>query len=427
MSGRFVILGLARTRRPWFSELARWSTSGSLPVEFVKCLTADEARAVLGSGRQLSLLLVDATTPGVDRELIALADDAGAPTAVVVDGRITRDWEGIGCVATLGDGFGPDELTALLEAHAERVEPDSRRPARARIDPEPGRSQVLAVTGPGGTGASSVAMAVAQSLARSREAGRVALVDGARRSDLAMYHDVGDVIPGLPELVDAHRLDEPDPNDIRRLLFRIEDRGYDLLLGMRHPRDWVAMRLHSLEASLRGLARSYDAVVVDHDPDLEGEAETGSVDVEDRNGVARATIASADLVLVVGTCGMKGVADLTRLVDTVAAAGVPTERILPVVNRTARRPVVRAETIRAIAHLLDAGGTAPPLFLSNVRNLEGLARSAAPMPGPLCNPIGRTVRRLLLELGSRARNSGDPQRIAAGHLGTHLDARTGVA
>src|SRR5690606_35302421 len=90
MNGRFVVLGLARTRREWFSELPRWATSGSLPVEFVKCLTAEEARAVLGTGRPISMVLVDASTPGLDRDLVAAAASAGVPTAVVVDGRVKR-------------------------------------------------------------------------------------------------------------------------------------------------------------------------------------------------------------------------------------------------------------------------------------------------------------------------------------------------
>ena len=54
MSDRFVVLGLARSRERWFSELVRWSTSAVIPIEYIKCLTADEARAVIGSGRRLS-------------------------------------------------------------------------------------------------------------------------------------------------------------------------------------------------------------------------------------------------------------------------------------------------------------------------------------------------------------------------------------
>ena len=33
---RYVVIGLAHVRSDWFTEVARWSTSGSLPIEFVK-------------------------------------------------------------------------------------------------------------------------------------------------------------------------------------------------------------------------------------------------------------------------------------------------------------------------------------------------------------------------------------------------------
>ena len=32
---RYVVLGVAQVRSPWFREVARWSTSAMLPIEFV--------------------------------------------------------------------------------------------------------------------------------------------------------------------------------------------------------------------------------------------------------------------------------------------------------------------------------------------------------------------------------------------------------
>ncbi|MST32488.1 hypothetical protein GHK86_07105, partial [Acidimicrobiaceae bacterium USS-CC1] len=70
---RWVLLGLAPARAAWFGEVTRWSTSGALPAEFVKCLSAEEARARLGSGRPWSALVVDAAAPGFDRDLVDAA------------------------------------------------------------------------------------------------------------------------------------------------------------------------------------------------------------------------------------------------------------------------------------------------------------------------------------------------------------------
>ena len=44
---RYVVLGLATARSAWFTDVARWATVGSVPVEFVKCIDADELRARL--------------------------------------------------------------------------------------------------------------------------------------------------------------------------------------------------------------------------------------------------------------------------------------------------------------------------------------------------------------------------------------------
>lgn len=422
MSDPYVLLGVARTRRPWFSELSRWSTSGSAPLEFVKCLSAEEALAVLGTGRRISALIADAATPGVDRDLIGAARSAGVPTLVVTDGRVRRDWDSLGCSAVLAEGFTSDDLLDALERHARPVQRSARTAAHVTIEPEATRSRLIGVTGSGGTGASTVAAALAQSLGRDAH-DSIALVDGCRSGDLAMYHDVGDVIPGLPELVEAHRVDHPDPTEVRALLYPIAPRGYDVLLGLRGPRDWVAMRPHTVRAALEGLERSYDLVVVDHDPDLEGEDVTGSVGVEDRHGVARATVERADLVLAVGVPGLKGVNDLVRLVRALLDEGLPAERVLPVVNRCGRSPALRSSVTRTVAELTATGGTAvhPPLFVGVARSVENAHRSAAPLPDSMCRPVGRAVRRRLLALPARHRAAAVGQPLRPGDLGTHAD------
>ena len=96
--GQYVLVGVARARERWSSDLARWATSGAAPIEFVKCLTADEANAVLGTGRRASALLLDARGPGIDRDLIATAADLGTPTIVVSDRSVhsTLAYQGYG-------------------------------------------------------------------------------------------------------------------------------------------------------------------------------------------------------------------------------------------------------------------------------------------------------------------------------------------
>ena len=80
---RYVVVGLAHVRSSWFTEVARWATAGSLPVEFVKCLSPEELRVRLASGRPFSAALVDGRLPAVDRDLLATLTDLGIPSLVV--------------------------------------------------------------------------------------------------------------------------------------------------------------------------------------------------------------------------------------------------------------------------------------------------------------------------------------------------------
>src|SRR5690606_24352356 len=108
-------------------------------------------------------------------------------------------------------------------------------------------------------------------------------------------------------------------------------------------RDWTGLRQRSFEAALDGLRRGFRTVVADVDADLEGERATGSLDVEERNLMARTTVAAADLVLAVGAPDMKGVHSLLRVARHLLDHGVPPERLLPLFNRSPKGPRARAE------------------------------------------------------------------------------------
>lgn len=425
-SERHVALGLARVRTPWFSDVARWSTSGSLAMDFVKTVSAAEVRARLESGRPFSALLVDGGLPGVDRDLLELAREHGCAPIVVVDGT-ARDWSAIGAADTLPTDFGRTELEAVLAEHATPIGRADDLPGQVRLDVGHAggfRARVVAVTGPGGTGRSVVAMAVAQGAAADpAHADTVVLADLALHADQAMLHDARDVIPGVLELVEAHRSGAPGPEDVRGLTFDIVTRRYRLLLGLRRHRDWTAIRPRALRSALDGLRRSFTLVVADVDADLEGEAATGSADVEDRNLLARTAIGAADVVVVVGTPGAKGVHSLLRVVRECIAAGVGPERIVPVVNRAPRNRAVRVETSRAVTELLSASNPGQPVlspvFLPERKQLDDVLRDGVALPDALVAPIRDAVQARLDVLEDRMPVPGvdEPVLVDAGSLG----------
>lgn len=422
---RYVLLGLAPARTGWFDAVAQWTTSASIAAEFVKCVSGEEVRARLASGRRHSALLVDGSSPALDRDLVDACATHAVPVLLVSGGRrpamATAE---IGVAAVLPAGFGPDELLESLDAHCRPVSQGTLLPP-ALDEYRPSsfwQAPLFLVCGPGGTGASTVAIALASGLCRDpRHGGRVLLADLARRADQAMLHDSPELGPGFQELVDAHRLTRPEPDEVARMTFEVPRRGYSLLLGLRQPEGWAALRPRSVDAAVAGLRRAFQAVVADVTGDFEGEADGGSVDVEERNHVARTAASQATAVLAVGAPGLKGVHSLALVVRQLIGAGVDPARIVPVLNRSPRHPRSRAESSRALAALLEADGLgtalASPVHLPE-RKIEEMLRDGTPLPGALVDPATRAARAVADRLADTAPPETGPARIVPGSLGS---------
>ena len=431
---RYVVLGLARVRAGWFGDVARWATSAALPLDFVKVVSPEEARARLRSGRPFSALLVDAGVAALDRDLVELAVGHGCAVIAADDGRSARSWRELGVHAVLPPGFEPDHLLDALRAVARPIargdELTMPEEPAAEAPVTPWRGRLVAVTGAAGVGRSTLAVALASGLAADpRDRGLVLLADLALHAHQAILHDVGDVVPGVLELVEGSRGAGLPPDQVRGLCFTLAERGYDLLLGLRRHRDWTALRPRACAAAIDGLCRTYQHVVADVDADVEGDEQCGSTDVEDRNSLARHTLTRADLVLVVGVPGVVGVHAHLRVIGDLLELGVDAGRIVPVVNRAPRSPRQRAEVGAALSALLGAAAPAAvlastPVFVPERRRLGELAHDAIAPPAALVRPLTGAVRGLL----DRRRHAAgppsapaEPVLVAPGSLGSWAD------
>ena len=405
MTARYVVLGLAPARCPWFREVARWAHAGTVPVEFVKCVSAEEVRARLAGSRPHSALLIDAST--VDRDLVAAAGDAG--TSVIAVGPTP-----LATTSTLDVAFTPAALVEALTRHTRqitRADHPASPPAVGR------RAALIAVTGPGGTGASTAAIALAQGLAP--DCSDVLLADLRRDAEQAMLHDAGDVIPGIDDLVDAFRRAAPAPELVRSMTFAVPERGYQLLLGLRRSHGWATMRPAAFAAALDALRRHHAVVVADTDADVEGEDGGGSIDVEERNVMARTACATADVVLVIGAPGMKGTHSLARVVLALFDLGVTDRRVIPVVNRSPRHPRMRAELATALHRLMPATATVGgPIFLPSLppRRVDDALRDGVRLPQAMCAPLVGAVR-AVAGVGPPAADTDPVRRVRPGRLG----------
>ena len=383
---------LLSDRPGWPQRVAGWGDR----FDVHRCSSPEEARALLGGSRPWCAILIDGGHPGADRDLIALAEQAGA-LAVVVDAQhVSIDWKSLGARGSLPADFGPDQLSDAL----------SHDPVIAEQGNPP--HPLVAVTGPGGTGASTTAMALCQGLAGTGQA--VLLADFRRHAEQHVLHHLHPDRPGIGDLVEAHRTSAPDRDTMLQLATEVPGRGYRVLGGLRRGVGWSSLRPRAIGAALQSLRATYDVVVCDVDPDLEGEAEGGSFDVEERNALARSAVGGASAVVVVGAPGVKGAHALLRVVGEMWAHGVAPQRTVPVVNRADTASLDR------LAGALAGLGFAEvrPLALPE-ETVEAEILRGAPLPKSLVLPITTAVLPLLQE--ARPASGEALKRITPGSLG----------
>ncbi len=402
------LLGLVGRTASWPQRLEAWSGSGGSPPRVSYCPSVAHLDAQLQHS-VAPVVLLDGDLSVVDRDLLADVTAAGGTPIVIEGTRRHRDWMALGAAAALPVDFDRAQLLALT----------TPQPAAAGGDRH--AAPVVAVTGPGGTGASVSAAAVAQGLAATHR--RVLLADCCLHAEQAMLHNTHGSQPNLVDLLELHAGRTPDERQVRQLALGIVERGYYLLPGLPRARQWSRLRAPSLTATVASLRTAFGLVVVDVDAEVEGEAEGGSVEVEERNLLARTLLRDADVAVVVGQPTMKGVYALVRTVVELLELGVRSRRVLPVLNQVAPDERTRADLSRAVRTLTEgvAGGAGigPVLFTPAVA-IEDLLRERDPLPEALTTVLGGAVS-ALLDRGDADPPPAAPTPVTAGAIGHWSD------
>jgi hypothetical protein len=256
----------------------------------------------------------------------------------------------------------------------------------------------------------------------------VLLADFALHAVQAMLHDARDVVPGLQELVDAHRSGRPRLDEMPSFTFDVRERGYQLLLGLRQARDWATIRPRALQSAFDSLTAAWRAVVCDADSDLEGEDDGGSADVEERHALARTAAARADVVFAVGLPGMKGVHALVRVIHGLLDHGVPAARIVPVVNVAPKPGRARAEVTETVSRLLagraDASAMPSTIYLPE-RRVDDALRDGVRLPSILTTPLAGAFAAVAgTAIAPRPALDRQPQLVTPGTLGSRTPSRS---
>jgi len=372
-------------------------------VEFSKCLGIAEVEARLRAGQLTSAILCDLGVAGVDRDLVSLAQRHNAVVIAVSSAQYGGHSVAMGAHGELPSDFTTHDLLAMLQAVAAPVTdriPASVASIVADRPPSSFEGELVAVCARGGAGASIVSMALTQGIAGGRDSwGSVALVDWTLNGDQATYHDSPDVIPATQELVEAHRHGCPQRSEGMSMLRCLPDRGYSLLLGLRQRRDWTTLTPTTVAATCDSLRRWFRWTIADVTAEFEGEAATGSFDVEDRHCLARTAVANASVTVAVGTPTLKGIRDLVRLIDDLVDGGCDPARVLPVINHAPRQRHLRSEITTALGTLGSTPAGTSPAFFGTKRTLESILRCSDPLPPSWCDPLASAVRGVFSEVG----------------------------
>ena len=391
---RYVVVGVAQVRSAWFREVARWATP--------RCCRWSSSRRCRSRRCGCACAPATATRPW----WWTTRSSASTATSSSWRARRATRWSSSTAAARRARGASSACPPCCRRVRARRPRPGAhpggqpdrphrRQARRPRRDRRPGfRGHLVAVTGAGGTGRSTVAAAISRDwpaiLGTSTScASPTSPSTPSRRCSTAS----ADVVPGLVELVEAHRVRPPSIDEVRRLTWHVAERDYHLLLGLRRHRDWTAVRPCAFATALDGLRRGFRVVVADVDADLEGEQATGSLDVEERNAIARTTLLAADLVVVVGLPGMKGLHSLLRTTRDLLAHGVPGRTARCRSSTALRRALGPGRAAAAFGELLDGSGARPRRAEPDPPRRAPPARRGAARPRPPARRLARPARR----------------------------------
>jgi len=200
---------------------------------------------------------------------------------------------------------------------------------------------LVTVVGAPGSRSAPVAVSLARALAALAErAADVVLADLVLDAPHRALHALDPDAPGLSELIAASRFGPP-PDPALATALHPTGAGYRVLPGVQHHHDWIGLGERAAATALDAVRAAAPWIVAHTDRDLEGEPDTGSFDIADRNVLARTAVAAADLVVVAAGDDRAGRLGALSTLQALARYGVPTDRTLLVLDptRVRARPV----------------------------------------------------------------------------------------
>ena len=385
---RYVALGLAHVRSAWFRDVARWATSAAIPRRVREVRVGRGAAGPAGVGPGVLRGARRRSLPGVDRDLVDLAQrkrlrgaDRRRPSHRSRLGRarrVGRPARRVRAHRAARDARRPrfDDRARRRRRRRRRTTKLGQRlagPARRRH--RRGRHRRVARrhgarAGPGRR----------RALRRPRPAGRPRARTPTRRCSTTPATSCPACRSWSRRTAAAGRR----PTRCGAITFDVVERRYHLLLGLRRHRDWTALRPRAFEAALDACA----AATASSSP-------TSTPTSRARTSAGRSTSRSATSWPARSSPGPtrggrraaahEGPARARARSSTTSSSRRRPHRIVAVVNRAPRSPRARAELTHTLAELTTPitrrAKAPPPLFLPDRKRLDDAIRDGARLPG----------------------------------------------
>ncbi len=340
-----VILALAAPRE---GEVA--AAVGAHPDLTVARRCADLAEALAAAQAGVGAVLVASEHPRLDRSVVRRIAKTGVELVGVPTNGAARDAMlafGVGTV--LAPGVSPTDVADAVHAVASdpRVE-DILADAAPVPSDDASLGALVAVWGPAGApGRTTVAVNLAVEFGRSGVETILVDADTYGGADAAAL-GVLDEAPGIAALARAAVRGELTDAVFARQAASV-GHGVRLVSGMSRAERWRELTPAALEAIWDAARRAAPIVVVDTGFSLE--EGDGSASVE-RNAATLSALASADVIVAVGSAEPLGIQRLVQgLSDLAAVEGADAARRVVAVNRV-RKTVAGSAPERAVADAL---------------------------------------------------------------------------
>ncbi len=347
-----LVLALVRGSHQWVRDLNHWANGSVIDQDFAVVLSIDELLSRADGTDHLIIILVDSENRAVIAKLQAVPEIRDAHI-IVVDASFSSEIKLPPGTHGISYPFTPDELGALIagidkerEFQTPPRESLARRSslAESRIDPAPASTdppvaRVIAILGVGGSGSSTIAMAVAQSLAHSS---KVVLADLCAEADLSMYHDIDRALGGLGELMAMARKATPRISQIRSYCLPAVGRNYFLLPGLRRQEESALWSQKHLEELLNALMSEFDYVVCDLDGSYRSSKTREALGEGSTTLATEVTLSRADAIALVMGNDLRSVHGGLRIYHRLLGDIAPHLPLALCVNRVTRKPLARS-------------------------------------------------------------------------------------